>query len=184
MGLRATLRRRRGPLLASLAVLAVFAIALVLWVGNLSDPAAPHHSRAGASGPSASPSRSPSKGVTSAAAGSGVSADARGLPLPPFSSDISGVAHGTHAVTLRASSDATLLQLAYAVRGGHPASSYLTYVKSPMSITTVAHGDGVVAEIAVQASPTATSISCSVTVDGVTTTRAAKGGYAVVLCMG
>jgi hypothetical protein len=198
MRLGATLRRRRQSILAVLTALSVFALILVLWIGR--SPAGNSYvslPSAGGTGAGTGISALPSDSTTpadSTSPGSGTSSPGTALSngkippgntlsLPPFSSDINGAGAGTHIVSMSVSSDKTILQLSYAVKGATPGSGYHTYVKSPSSIHAVAHGDGIVAELAAQASPGSNEITCTMTVDGVSETHTAKGAFAVVLCL-
>jgi len=194
MGFGATLRRRRQSILAVLTAISIFLLILFLWIGH--SPAGnsyvslPSAGGTGADTGSVTPSGSP---VPSSGSGSGTGTGSGGtgpqippgnnLSLPPFSSNINGAGATPHIVRMVVSSDRTILQLSYAVRDGKPGSGYHTYVKSPSTINTVAHGDGIVAELAAQASPGSKEITCSITVDGVTTTHTAHGAFAVVLCI-
>jgi hypothetical protein len=197
MRLGATLRHRRQSILAVLTALAVFALILVLWIGR--SPAGnsyvslPPAGGTGASGSlpsgsgaptdaSSSPGSSPSFSGAAGSAGAKIPPGST-LSLPPFSSTIDGAGAATHIVSMSVSSDKTILQLAYAVKGATPGSGYHTYIKSPSSVHAVAHGDGIVAELAAQASPGSNEITCTMTVDGITTTHTAKGAFAVVLCL-
>ncbi|MCW2497864.1 hypothetical protein [Jatrophihabitans sp.] len=196
MGFRSTLRRRRQSILAVVTALAVFALVLFLWIGRGPSGDGPaiaipsNNAPSGATLPSDEPlpssSGSPSATGSGSASGSGSAAPIGGAPLqlPPFSSDINAAGASTHVVTMSITSDTTILQTAFAIKGGKTASGYHTYVKSPFGITEVAHGDGIVAELAAQSSPKARSITCTLTVDGVTSTHTAKGGFQVVLCLG
>jgi hypothetical protein len=192
MGFRHALRRRRQTILAVITALAVFGLILVLWIGrgpSGSGPtvAIPSDSvSAGASLPSNEPLPSATSGSGSGTAGTSSQGPAVGTPLelPPFSSDINSAGEPTHVVMMSITSDTAILQTAFAVKGGKPASGYNTYVKSPFKITEVARGSGIVAELAAQSSPRAGWITCTMTVDGVTSTHTAKGGFQVVLCLG
>jgi hypothetical protein len=84
---------------------------------------------------------------------------------------------------MEVTSDKTILQLSWAARDAKPGSGYHTYIRPPSTIDTVAHGDGIVAELAAQASPGSAWITCSITVDGMNSTHTAKGPFAVVLCL-
>jgi hypothetical protein len=193
MGFRHTLRQRRQTILAVITALAVFGLVLVLWIGRGPSGDGPAVAipttavSAGASLPSNEPVPSASATGSSGSGASDVGSKgpAVGTPLllPPFSSDING-AGDTHVVTISVTSDSTILQTAFAIKGGKPGSGYHTYVKSPFGVTEVANGDGIVAELAAQSSPHAISITCTVTVDGISTTHTAKGGFQVVLCLG
>jgi hypothetical protein len=194
MGFRSTLRRRRQSILAVLTAMAVFGMILFLWIGHSpSDSGGPDVPDSAGSGAasissalsdSALPSASSEVGSTSPPGRSGANIPPGStLSLPPFSSDINSAGEPTHIVHMSVTSDKTILQLAFAARDGKPASGYHTYVDSPSTINTVARGDGIVAELAAQASPGAKSITCSISVDGVTTSHTAVGPFAVVLCL-
>lgn len=196
MGIRRRLRRNRTAL-AGAAVVVLFVAALVLWIGHVggagsstarAEPTSPFPlpspSTSASSSIPAFPSGTPKSGVHSSAvplAGSGAGL----LPPLPESTDINPGPHGQHSVTISASSDKTILRMAYYIRGGTPAYNQGTYIKSPMSVTTIGTGDGLIAEIAVQASPGSKTISCQISVDGkITSHRTVTGSYAVAFCIG
>jgi hypothetical protein len=197
MGFGATLRRRRQSILAVLTAVSVFGLILALWIGH--SPAGNSYvslPSAGGTGAGTDSGTATGSPVPSSGSGSGSGSSPVGigggsslippgtaLVLPPFSSNISGAGATAHIVKLVVTSDRTILQLSYAVRGATPGSGYHTYVNSPSSIDTVAHGDGIVAELAAQAGPNGKTVTCSITVDGTTTTHSASGAFAVVLCI-
>lgn len=92
----------------------------------------------------------------------------------------------THRVTMSATSDAPIFVLGYLV----PTSNDAAYgrVDEPgrsWSRSTTAYGPPDYAQIFLQAGPQATTISCTVTVDGrVTERRTATGPYAQLFCQG
>jgi hypothetical protein len=186
-----TTRRRR--LLVGAAVLAVFATALVGWVsgpGYRAPKLSPQAQRALANPPvgAPSPSASPSSSAKTTPATPG-KARASGplalLPDLPQSTSVNGADAPLRSVKMTLQSDAAIVQMGYLVRGGKPDRYSDKNVRSPAVITTLARGYGLVAEIGGQASPYATYITCSVTVDGQLHSRhTVRGAWAVAVCMG
>lgn len=180
-------RSRRRTWLVGLAVLVTFTIALVFWAGR--DPAT--DSSAGpviGAQPTSAGIESDASTTTSTEPESSQTPPG-GLSLPPLpplpnDSNLRDASHA-HAVTLQVTSDKPILRMAFRVRGGRPESGYRTFLQSPVSITTTAYGDGLLAEIGAQASPAATTMTCTASIDGaVKSRRTVKGGWAVAVCLG
>jgi hypothetical protein len=107
------------------------------------------------------------------------------LPDLPQSTSVNGADAPLRSVKMTLQSDAAIVQMGYLVRGGKPDRYSDKNVRSPAVITTLARGYGLVAEIGGQASPYATYITCSVTVDGQLHSRhTVRGAWAVAVCMG
>jgi hypothetical protein len=186
--------RRRLRLLAVAAVLAVFSAVLVGWVSGPKAKApklSPGGQRALAIGSpdpaSSSPSPSGSTSARGAKAAKGAKRSSAGdlLPALPQSTDVSAAGQPARAVRMTLRSDAAIVQMGYLVRGGHPAKYLEKNVGSPAVITTTAYGYGLVAEIGAQASPYATYLTCTVTVDGhLHSQHTVKGAWAVAVCIG
>lgn len=189
-GLTRLSRRRQRALLISLVLLLAFIVALLIWAGRDPSgnvalvPVGPSTTAATAP-PPASPSPSPSRSTKAAHGDNGASGGSLVLPPFPNGNNLDGAAHGIHSVTFVVTSDKAILQMVYAVRGGTPPNGYRTYIKAPLYITETAHGDGIVGEIAAQASPGATTTTCTLYVDGVQrSSRTVKGPFAVAFCVG
>jgi len=186
------LSRRRLRLLAVAGVLAVFSAVLVAWVsgpGPSRPKLSPGAQRALAIGSAAPASTSPSATAsgTGTRAPKGAKRSSAGdlLPALPESTDVNAAGQPARAVRMTLTSDAAIVQMGYLVRGGHPAKYADTNVGSPAVIDTTAHGYGLVAEIGAQASPYATYLTCTVTVDAqVHSRRTVKGPWAVAVCVG
>ena len=107
------------------------------------------------------------------------------VPALPQSTSINGAGLPEHAVTMTVTSDASILQLGYRVAYGKSSKRVAYQVQSPVRVQAVGRGYGLVAVIAAQASPYATYLTCTVTVDGtVRTHRTVRGGFQVVVCYG
>lgn len=167
----------------------MFLAALVVWSSG-TDPANPHLSPQGRQAlalptGSAPAPETPASSPTS----SGSKKSAKGplslLPPLPESTALNAAGPPARSVRMTVESDAAIVQMGYLVKGGHPAKYLDKNVASPAVITTGAHGYGLVAEIGAQASPYATYITCSVTVDGQLHSRhTVHGGWAVAVCIG
>jgi hypothetical protein len=171
------------------AVLAGFAGALATYVSG-PDTKAPQLS-AGGQRALAVPTFVPESsapaptGRPSPSARSAAGRGALDLPPLPESTAVDGAGPPARSVTMRIDSDAAVLKMGYLVKGGSPAKSLDKNVRPPAVITTVARGYGLVAEIGAQASPYATYLTCTVTVDGqVHSKHTVHGGWAVAVCVG
>jgi hypothetical protein len=187
------LASRRRALLVLGAVLTVFAVVLVAYVSG-PDTDEPELSAGGrqalalpaAPAGSSAPAPSPGSGAVSGAASRAARGDGS-LHLPPLprSSALNGAGPPARSVTMRIESDAAILKMGYLVKGGHPDKYLDKNVRPPAVVTTVARGYGLVAEIGAQASPYATYLTCTVTVDGQVHSRhTVHGGWAVAVCVG
>jgi hypothetical protein len=199
MKLHRSLRRRKRPLLQFVSVLAVFGVVLLLWVGHQVGGDATDKYPSGLGDPSSTGTQSPS---ATPAARRSTATPGVGFPALSLGTNIAAGQHGTHVVTFSVTSDATIYKVAYVVANGPipagakcswtsstagcPKTAGYTYVKSPVTVTTEAHGDmQFVAAIGAQAGPTAHTITVTLTVDGrVACSRTAKDAYAVVVCYG
>jgi hypothetical protein len=179
-------RRGSQRLLLGTAAACVFGTVLAAWTLNgrttperVAEPprsasSAPTDSSTSSSGPSSSGAGLPRTG-------------ANGFPsnFPIGGSNVLNIKTGaTHRVTLVATSDSSILRLLYYVRGGNPQEGRYTEVSSPVTISTIGHGGGPIAEIWMQSGIYAHVVSCSITVDGyVRSTDTARGPHNVAICI-
>jgi hypothetical protein len=166
-----------------------FVAVLAVWVGR----------QPGGSGnvaiPSSTPFPSLSQSISAApspsdASGSGGSSkNTAALPdLPALPSLTSGIdisrEQGRHQVTLIATSDTTILQVRYGIRGGKPPSGHYVGVASPLRVLSPARGNGVLAVLQVQSSYYAKGAGCFIYVDGILRSHSyAKGPITVATCV-
>ncbi len=191
---RFTLTRKRKRALMWIGVLVAFTAVLTAWSvgptdsGNHSHVAIPTASTPvpGASGaaPTLLPATRPSATATSKAGGPG-----NGLTLVPnlpgSSKDVNPADLPARSVVITVTSDRPILRMGYRVLYGHPDQGSAVNIASPMRITTVGRGYGLVAAIGAQATPIATYITCTITVDGhLHSQHTVRGGYSVVACLG
>jgi hypothetical protein len=185
--LRLTNRRKRA--LAWLAVLVAFVAALAAWSSgtgghDLKVPivAQPTDGLTTPPAPSTLPAALPS-GRATKPGGPGNLLNL--LPNLPESRDVNPADLPARSIVITASSDRPILRMGYRVLYGHPATGSSTNIASPMQITTVGRGYGLVAAVGVQATPIATYVTCTVTVDGhLHSKHTVYGGYSVVVCLG
>jgi hypothetical protein len=189
-------RARRRGYLAAAAIVAVFLLAIVLWVRQpdsaplpkgLADPgtSAPsllQPTDGASTGPSSSPSGSVSGSATAGATsvpdvlsgalpGSSLVADPNGLPK--------------HSVQIKVTSDGTIAAVGYLVAYGKPSRYKGQFLKSPFVAVTTGRSNGVVAEVGAQAASDATYVTCTITVDGaVRSTHTNHGAYSFAVCVG
>jgi hypothetical protein len=186
---RFKLTQKRKRALAWIAVLIAFVAALAAWSTGPTDHNAPKISLPSSSQP-ATPG--PAESTLPAVRPSGKSAKPGGpsnilnvLPNLPQSTDINPAALPARDVVMTATSDRPILRMGYEVLYGHPDKSSATNIASPMRIETVGRGYGLVVAFGVQASPIATYITCTVTVDGhVHASHTVRGGFSVAVCVG
>ena len=182
---RLTSRRKR--VLAWFAVLIAFVAALAAWsTGTDSGHHIPHLARPSDSlSTSAVPTVLPSKrptGTPSPGTGQNL---LNLLPNLPQSKNVNPASLPARSVVMTITSDRPILRFGYKVLYGHPDTGSATGVSSPMQIETVGRGYGLVAAIGAQATPIATYITCTVTVDGhLHSQHTVRGGYSVVVCLG
>lgn len=190
---RRTGRALRRPALQVTAVLAVFAVALTLWVSGLAGdpgsdrtarplphtPSAPPSSATGSPQPATAPV-APSGGLlTGGSAFGGLSA----FPSP-LATDIRTSGPGFHTVILEASSDKAIGTVAYQLRGKTKQAVVNHWVASPMFLSDRIQGPGPLAALAVQVAPDAASATCKIIIDGVlASTQTARGPFRVVMCL-
>jgi len=183
---------RRLRLLGIAAVLVAFSGMLVAWVSG-PDSSTPKLSAGGqralaiGSPAPASPSPTPSTTRPGRKAVKGAQQGNAGnlLPALPESTAVNRAGQPARSVRMTLTSDAAIVQMGYLVRGGHPSKYLDKNVGSPVVVNTTAYGYGLVAEIGAQASPYATYLTCTVTVDGrVNSRHTVKGAWAVAVCMG
>jgi hypothetical protein len=187
---RFALTRRRKRALTWLAVLVAFVAALAAWSTGPTDKG-PHVSlpspSASASTPAPAdttlPATRPSGKAGKKALGPGNLLNL--LPNLPQDKNINPASLPARSVVMTATSDRPILRMGYEVLYGHPDRSSAVNIASPMSITTIGRGYGLVAAFAVQASPIATYITCTVTVDGhLHASHTVRGGFSVAVCVG
>jgi hypothetical protein len=186
--LRLTGRRKR--VLAWLAVLVAFVAALAAWSTGPTD----HEINIPLAQPTDSFALTPSSTATTlpstVPSGSGTKATGPAnllnlLPNLPESKTVNPADLPARSITITLTSDRAILRFGYRVLYGHPDHGSATNVASPMQITTVGRGYGLVTAIGAQATPIATYITCTVTVDGHLHSRhTVYGGYSVVVCLG
>lgn len=186
---RFKLTRRRKRLLGWFAVLLLFVAALTAWSAGTSDSshiAVPQTTESPITGPSSTapttlPATRPSKTGKAGQPGNILNL----LPNLPSSSNINPADLPARRVVMTATSDRPILRMGYEVLYGHPDRNSAINIASPMSVTTVGRGYGLVAAFAVQSSPIATYVTCQVTVDGhVHASHRVRGGFRVVVCVG
>lgn len=130
----------------------------------------------------------PTVGTSGSETGSGSpgSSSRFGQELTGLQGEGATISIPTHRVTMSAQSDQPILVLGYLV----PTSKDASYgrVREPgrsWSRSTTVYGPPDYAQIFLQSGPNATTISCTVTVDGrVTEQRTATGPYAQLFCQG
>lgn len=130
----------------------------------------------------------PTEATSGAGTGSGSagSSSSFGQELTGLQGEGATASIPTHRVTMSAQSDQSILVLGYLV----PTSKDASYgrVREPgrsWSRSTTVYGPPDYAQIFLQSGPNATTISCTVTVDGrVTEQRTATGPYAQLFCQG
>ena len=191
---RFRLTRKRKRALAWVGVLVAFTVVLTAWSAGPTDSG--HHANvtlptasgtvpvASAAAPTLLPATRPSSTET---ATGGAPGGLRTLVpnLPGSSRDINPADLPARTVVITVTSDRPILRMGYRVLYGHPDSGSAINVASPMRITTVGRGYGLVAAIGAQATPIATYITCTVTVDGnLHSQHTVHGGYSVVACLG
>jgi hypothetical protein len=167
--------------------LVAFVVALVVWVGQ--EPTSSENVAI----PSTTPLPSLSANIGSPSASPGASGstapNTAALPaLPPLPQLTSAVdisrQQGRHQITLIATSDTTILQVRYGIRGGKPGTGHYTGVASPLRVLSPARGNGVLAVLQVQSSYYAKGVGCSIYVDGVLRSHNyAKGAITVATCV-
>jgi hypothetical protein len=185
-------RRKLNRWLPAVVAVAAFIVALVAW--TLNGRVSPDHVNAGpdsavpsVSGAPSSTASSPAPATSSGSRSPGT--DAGGFPtnLPLNGSNVVDVHSGApHRVTIEATSDSSILRLLFYVRGGSPSSGRYTGVASPVRISTIGHEgtSGPIAEIWMQSSLYAHTITCTITVDGyVRSTQSARGPHNVAVCI-
>lgn len=184
-------RRQQATTATAVAVLTAFVVVLVIWVGREPTSSGDGIGALPTDTPLATLSESlypatasPTPGGTGSSVATG-----NGLPgLPPLPNLSSGndVAQeeGRHQVTIRATSDTTILTFRYGIRDGQPPTGTYHGIRSPVTINSPARGNGVLAVVQVQASLYATVVACSVSIDGVLRSHnSAKGPHAVAVCV-
>jgi hypothetical protein len=171
-----------------IAVLVAFVAALTAWSAGPTDNG-PHvslpHGTQSVGAPSSAPSTLPATRPSGKAAKGGKTSLLNLLPNLPQYSNVDPASLPARSVLMTATSDRPILRMGYEVLYGHPDRSSAVDIASPMSITTVGRGYGLVAAFAVQASPIATYITCTVTVDGhLHASHTVHGGFSVAVCVG
>lgn len=187
---RFALTRKRKRALAWLAVLVAFVAALAAWSTGPTDkgpsvslPTPTPSSTAPAPATSTLPATRPSGKAGKKALGPANLLNL--LPNLPQNRNINPALLPARSVVMTATSDRPILRMGYEVLYGHPERSSAVNVASPMSITTIGRGYGLVAAFAVQASPIASYITCTVTVDGhLHASHTVRGGFSVAVCVG
>jgi Mycobacterium membrane protein len=185
-GVKTALIRRKKIILQAVAVLTVFTVALLIWAGNLNSGGSLPNV---ASSKGALPGDGSSLGSDSSAPFNTKAPDPNASKLPGFnisiSKDINLSPPGPHTVTITVTSDATMTSVKYATRSADKSAHTEKSVAPPMSITVHTNEGGILAAVGAQAGPNATTISCSVSIDGVIRMQhTAKGPFATVICYG
>jgi hypothetical protein len=181
-------RRRRPAGAIAVICLVVFVVILAVWVG--SSPTGSDNVAI----PSTTPFPQLSESISPAASPSGASGtesskNTAALPdLPALPQLTSGVdisrEQGRHQITLIATSDTTILQVRFGIRGGDPARGHYTGVASPLRVLSPARGNGVLAVLQVQSSYYAKGAGCSIYVDGILRSHNySKGAITVATCV-
>jgi hypothetical protein len=183
-------RRRQAAAAVSVVGLAVFVLALVVWVGR--EPSSGDGVRAlptDSPFPTLSESVYPeSPSASGSASGTATGSNSGITQLPPLPNLSAGndVAEeqGRHQVTIRASSDTTILTFRYGIRGGKPPTGEYHGIRAPVTINSPARGNGVLAVVQVQASLYAKGVECAILIDGVLRSHnSAKGPHSVAVCV-
>jgi hypothetical protein len=186
---RLTTKRKRA--LAWVALLVAFVAALTAWSGGTDHPAIDvplaHPATDTATSPTSTPTTLPPRRPTGVHTGKS-GGPTNILTLVPNLSESKNVNPAdlpARQVVMTVTSDRPILRVGYRVLYGHPDESSAINVTSPMQITTVGRGYGLVAAIGAQATPIATYITCTVSVDGhLHSQHTVRGGYSVVACLG
>ncbi|HJQ41650.1 MAG TPA: hypothetical protein VJ831_01075 [Jatrophihabitantaceae bacterium] len=185
---RFQLTRRRKRALGWLAVLLAFVAALTAWSTGPTDGPHVNVPKAGDLGITAPTSQAPSTLPATRPSKTGKPGPGdlfKLLPNLPQNRNVNPADLPARSVVMTATSDRPILRMGYEVLYGHPDRSSAINIASPMSVTTVGRGYGLVAAFAVQASPIATYVTCTVTVDGhLHSSHRVRGGYSVVVCVG
>lgn len=174
-------RRTRRRLWQAAGVLSVLAAAGALWIGRSPhDPAASarHSAPRTPQASAATLSRSPGSATPT---GFGTASGLNGFPFPLPASTRSNTP-GPHEVVFEVTSDGKLGAIAYETRSG---DRYLEHsVAAPMRFTTRVSGPGLLAVLAVQVAPDATTATCRIIIDGVAASvQTAHGPNRVVVCL-
>lgn len=179
--------RAHGRLVAAIVVSAAYLAALVAWTSGPKLPyVPPAATRVNERPATGVPSGVPASGASTAAPG-----DARStvpssiVPNLPTSATLNGAGAPARSVIITVTSDAPILRLGYIVANVPATKHYAEQVASPVRLELVAHSYGLVAAVAAQAAPTATYVTCTISVDGdVRVTRTLKGPWRVDVCTG
>lgn len=190
--------RSRSVLVVGIGLVAAaaFVVTLLHWVGGGggSDPVVPNAGPAldlpsapGLEPATPAPAGSPTSPASSPTASSTVGGVLQQQIDRAFPEDsrIDRVGLPRHEVTITVTADGTIAALAYKIRDASPAQYSGTYLSSPFTVTTVGRSDGLIAAVLAQAASNATSITCTITVDGSTRTHhVTQGAHHFVYCLG
>lgn len=189
---RFQLTRNRKRALIWIGVLVAFVAVLTAWSagptgGDHSKVALPATSST-APGGSPAPTLLPPTRVNSSTTGKpGAPSNILSLVpnLPGSSRNVNPASLPARSVVITVTSDRPILRMGYRVLYGHPDEGSAINIASPMQITTVGRGYGLVAAIGAQSTPIASYITCTITVDGhLHSSHTVRGGYSVVVCLG
>ena len=190
---RFQLTRNRKRALIWLGVLVAFVAVLTAWSAGPTGSdhpkvAIPNASSPGPGASAGEPTLLPPTRANSSATGkAGAPGNLLSLVpnLPGSSRNVNPASLPARSVVFTLTSDRPILRMGYRVLHGHPDHGSAINVASPMQITTVGRGYGLVAAIGAQSTPIASYITCTVTVDGhLHSSHTVHGGYSVVVCLG
>jgi hypothetical protein len=190
---RLRLRRKQRNVLVGCGVVAAFVVALIAFAGHAPTSDSP---AAGAPKTSTGPTGalgSASPGASASATPAKTAASSRtpdvGKLLPPslpgfaLTADPGGLPF--RSVKIVITSDAVVAGFGYLVANGKPPRYSTYFVKSPVTVVTVARSNGVAAFAVAQAAATGTYVSCKLFVDGtLKASHTARGPYKTVACLG
>jgi hypothetical protein len=105
------------------------------------------------------------------------------LPDSSISANYAGLPR--RAVRIEVTSEGEIAAFAYKVANGDPARYAANWLQSPIVVVNTGRSGGLVAAMIAEVGPTATYVTCTVTVDGVVRSRnTVHGAYKFTACLG
>jgi hypothetical protein len=190
--MRIHMPRKPYTIVAVVAALLCYVLVMVLWVGG--SPAGPSHSFEAKGAPPTT--NLPTDPATSPATAPAHSSSPTGSPLTGLlpqqlrqafesSRDANHSGLPARSVRIEVTSDGIIAGIGYLVANGRPPSYAGHWYHSPFIVNTVAYSGGLTSFVAAQAGPTASRITCTLTVDGkLAMRRTAHGPHKIVTCLG